>query len=1670
MDTNRQHDVGSVREQAPGGGDAGGGADAPSKAEILRAVLAEFEAGEPAALLAPLLFSRPPAEDLAPFAISTLARAARAAASVLTRHRPGEPVIAVERLEGMGPGGGALGLVTVANDDMAFLFDSVTAELADTAAAVHFVSHPILDATRDETGLLVGFSASHAANGAGASTDAPSRVSLIQLGVDLPDASAAESLAERLAAILSQVRRANEDFGAMRGRVSRAVAAIRARAASLPTDAAGIEPGGYAADLEEAASLLEWLRDDNFIFLGIREYDYVPDGGEEALRRREEGGLGILADPSVNVLRRDGRPLVTTPEIRAFLEAPAPIIVTKANMRSVVHRRAYMDYVGVKLFEGEGGRLSGEMRLVGLFSSSAYNRSILEIPYLRLKANTVIARSGLRPGSHSAKALLNALESYPRDDLFQIDVERLERFSSEIVTLGERPRTRVLARVDKFDRFVSLLVFVPRDRYDSRLRERIGALLADAYDGHVSAYYPAFPEGFLARVHFIVGRRGGPTPQVDVSDLEIRIAELARTFDDAFLAALRAARADPELARILPGLPASYREEMPLVEAVGDVATIASLNSASPLGLDFFRREGLPDHVVGLKINHLGEPVVLSRRVPVLENMGFSVIAERTHAIRRPDRSEVYLHEMALTLPGGGAIPLEDAGLRLEETFAAVWAGRVENDLFNALVLEAGFTVAQANVLRAYARYLRQASGGGASFEALGGALRRNPAIARLLWQLFDASLNPALAKSRGESRPGDEASVEPEERFRAVAARRGAQAPYAAILEALDAVDSLDDDRAIRRFAGAILATLRTNFYAVSGLSTDEASEPGRVDPALAFKLDPALVEGLPEPVPYREIFVFDGRVEGVHLRFGAVARGGLRWSDRREDYRTEILGLVKAQQVKNAVIVPVGAKGGFYPKRLPDPAADREAWAKAGRAAYVVFVDSLLSVTDDIEGERVEPPALVARHDGDDPYFVVAADKGTATFSDTANAISQARGFWLDDAFASGGSAGYDHKAMGITARGAWEAVKRHFREIGRDIQREPFTVAGCGDMSGDVFGNGMLLSEQTRLLAAFDHRDIFIDPDPDAATSFAERRRLFALPRSSWQDYDRSKLSAGAMIVSRREKEVRLTPEAAAAIGWTGAKSATPTEIITAILKSPVDLLWFGGIGTYVRASTESNAEVGDRANDGLRVTGREIRARIVGEGANLGVTQKGRIEFARAGGRINSDAIDNSAGVNTSDVEVNIKIAFKGPLDSGRIDRPERDALLKDMTDEVARLVLANNYEQTLAISVEERAGAAALPLQGRFMTALEETGRLKRDLEALPSDAVLAERRGAGRGLTRPEIGVLLAYSKIKLFDALVASDLGQDPYLAGRLHAYFPGPMRQRFAAEIDNHRLAREIVCTQLANEAVNRLGPTFVTELRDASGVAPGGIVRAFVAAADGFDAGALKARIDALDGRIDGGAQNEFYEALTAFLRRLTRWFVRNERFETGIGPAVEALRAVRRSVGDRLPELATERAQGEFAEREASIHEKGAPDDLARDLALLPLLALLPDIAAVSRETGVPLERTVSGYFTVTRHFRIGRLEGALASLKPTDYYESLALARAGAEFAGARRRLAVAALSAHPEADNPAEAWSAAQGPRVGQVIAQIAALAGAGEASVSRLTVAAGLLSDLSAG
>jgi glutamate dehydrogenase len=1572
------------------------------------------------------LFGRAAPEDLAAYAAADLAALAAGAFAHLGQARPrGRHLLRI----GEPPPGlrNDITLIEIVNDNMPFLLDSTLAEIAEHGVELRLVAHPILAVERDGEGRLTGF-------GGLASQAEPAlrRESLIQIHVErIIDAARIGRLSEGLDRVYADVRISVADWRAMRARIGAAIVEYKASPPPLAADEVG-----------EAIAFLEWLEDDNFTFLGLREYRLeatASPAGAYQLDALGGSGLGTLRDPDVRVLKR-GRELVTvTPEVLEFLREPHPLIITKANVKSRVHRRVHMDYIGIKMF-GQDGRLEGELRLVGLFTSSAYTGSTHDIPYLRLKVARVLTLARLDPSSHSGKVLTTVLESYPRDELFQVDIDTLSRFSGEIARLYERPRLRVLARPDRFDRFVSILTFIPRDRYDTRVRQRVGEYLRQAYRGRLSAVYPFYPEGPLVRTHYIIGRDEGATPQISRPDLEAAVAAIVRTWSDAVSDALGEEFGDAgrRLAETYAtAFSAAYMEAYPVDQALADMAIIEKLSPARPRRFVVSHKPGEPRPAVRLKVFAFDRPIPLSERVPRLEHMGFKVVSEQTHEVNRgQERPTIWLHDMALEPRARGEVD----GDKIEAMLATIFRGEAESDGFNALVLHAGLGWREIVILRTLARYLRQIRIG-YSQDYMWDTLCKYPAHAKALVELFNCRFDPHADLSGGS---------------RADQERRIHQAFDALLAE----VASLDEDNILRRFRNLIGAAVRTNFFQLAG--------DGLPTSTIALKFDSAMIDDLPVPRPLYEITVYSPRVEGIHLRFGKVARGGLRWSDRPQDFRTEVLGLVKAQQVKNAVIVPVGAKGGFVAKMLP-AAGTREAWLNEGIAAYRLFVGTLLAMTDNIDAaDRVIGPSQTVCHDGEDPYLVVAADKGTATFSDLANGLALDRHFWLGDAFASGGSAGYDHKKMGITARGAWEAVKRHFREIDIDIQSQPFTVVGIGDMSGDVFGNAMLLSPQIRLVAAFDHRDIFIDPDPDPARSLAERARLFALPRSSWQDYDKALLSPGGGVFSRSAKEIVLSPQVQALLRIER-RSAAPSEILRAILKVTADLIFFGGIGTYVRASSEGDEAASDRANDAIRLKASELHCKIIGEGANLGMTQLARIEAAQRGIRLNTDAIDNSAGVNTSDVEVNIKIALSAACRDGRLDLPARNALLASMTDEVAELVLRNNYQQSLALSLARTAGALDLSDAQRLMQSLEAAGRLDRAVEFLPDDATLAERAQTGTGLTRPELAVLLAYAKLALHDELLHSSVPDDPYLAKDLFRYFPKILAADYPDTIIGHRLRRDITATALANALINRGGPSIVTRLAAETGAGAAAIVRSFAVVRDSFSLTELNQQINALDNRIAGSVQLELYAAVQRLLISRLAWFVRHVDFSVGLeaivarfAQGVDTLSACLAMVS---PPAQVERRLA----RAGQLRQDKVPEALALHLASLEELAAAPDIVLVGEACQRPVPSVAATFFRVDARFGLGTLIAAARAVPAADPYDRLALDGALGDIESARRQLTQAVLLKAPTGiygDEALAAWMAGQG-ETAERAARAMAEAATGRLSVSRLVVAAGLIGGL---
>jgi glutamate dehydrogenase len=1321
------------------------------------------------------------------------------------------------------------------------------------------------------------------------------------------------------------------------------------------------------------------MHDGHFVFMGYRYYHLKRGRSRDALVREAGSGLGILRDRSM------AKPIVLTGHLRQQARSPELLVLTKANSKSTVHRSSYLDYVGVKTFD-VAGRVNGEHRFLGLWTSSAYHKPPAEIPLLRRKLEAVIQHFGLPAQSHDAKSVVNVIETFPRDELFQTPVNELIASVRGIVNLYERRRVRLFVRRDQYERFYSCLVYVPRDRYNTEVRERIERIVRERFGGtHVESQVQ-ISDSALARLHLLVRTPQGTRTVEDVGSVEAEIAAAAATWDDRLqqtLISRSVERGQVERAtRVAKAFPPAYRADVAPAQAIEDIADLEAV-AANPATPQINLRAGERAGRLHLRILQAGDPISISDILPMLENFGLRVLAEHPYRIE----TGVWIQEFDLEARDAKRFDVPALEPLFKEAFLAAWRGEIENDGFNRLLLCASLSAREIVVLRAYCRYLLQ-TGIPFSQAYMERVLVAQSPIARSLVRLFQTQFAPDV-------------------KSREAAAERGAKS----ILTALDRVASLDDDRILRAYLAVIRATLRTNYYQLTDGSPDGA--PGTPKSWVSFKLDPHAIPELPLPRPKFEIFVYSPRVEGVHLRMAYVARGGLRWSDRREDFRTEVLGLMKAQNVKNSVIVPAGAKGGFYPKRLP-AGGSREDVMKEGIASYQTFIRGLLDVTDNIvNGKTVARPGLV-RRDGDDPYLVVAADKGTATFSDIANAISIEYGHWLGDAFASGGSVGYDHKGMGITARGAWECVKRHFRELGTDIQTQDFTCAGIGDMSGDVFGNGMLLSKHTLLVAAFDHRHIFLDPNPAAAAAFRERERLFKLPRSSWDDYSRKLISRGGGVWPRTAKSIPLSMEAQKLLALNAA-AATPVDVMRAILRMKVDLLWNGGIGTYVKAYGESHAEVRDRANDAIRADGREIRAKVVGEGGNLGCTQKGRVEYAQtggpeqAGGRINTDFIDNSAGVNTSDVEVNIKILLADVARGGRFTRAARNKLLASMTNEVGDIVLHNNYLQSQALSVLEQRASERLSEYQSVIRSLERGRHLNRVIEFLPGDDEFLERRKQRLGLTRPELAVVLAYSKIWLSNHLLDSDLPDDPYFASEVQRYFPTAIRKRYVREIQRHKLRREIVTTQTTNSLVNRMGPVFVMRAQEETEANPAAIARAYSIAREIFAMRTLWFDIEALDNKVAASVQYGMFYRAARLLRHTSYWLLRErgqdlhiENTVRELKPGVEDLAtAVDGVIGGGAREL----HDSAFAELTAG----GVPEKLARRVACLAVLEPALDIVAMARKERQPVAQVARAYFELGVHIGLDWLHGEIDRLSVDGTWQ-----------ATARTGLRDAAMRAHRE--------------------------------------------------
>ncbi len=1515
-------------------------------------------------------------------------------------------------------------VVEVVTDDMPFLLASVVTTLTRRGLGVNWVLHPILAVQRDEAGRLAAVFDPRAADAA------LPRESFMHVEVTRqPDPITAEIAAE-VEEILAEVRLAVADWRPMVARLEQTAEELRANATRAD-----------AEDLAEAGAFLEWMSSHNFTFLGYRAY---------VLRHAEDGvlmadivtdaGLGLLRDRAEPIFAdlRENEPL--SPAARDFVLGPQLLTVSKSDRRSRVHRDVPMDTVIVKRFEPDG-TVSGGQLFAGLFAAAAYNRSARNIPVLRRKVARILDRAGVIPRSHDGRTLMNIVENLPRDELFQASEAHLLATSLGILRLQFRPRVAVFLRRDDFNRFVSCLVYVPRDRYSTAIRQAVQRILAKAFGGSVTTHYGEVGDAPLARLQVFIKTTPGQVPAVDPAHLEAQIHAATRAWADNLYDALIAAHGE-ELGlnlwqRFGEAFPTSYGEAFSVDEAVADIALIERTVDQADMVLHLYRPFAGAEFQMRLKMFNLDVPVILSTVMPMLEDLGLTITEEMPYAVAMAGDvpRTVYIHDFALETRSRAEVDIGQLRDRFEDAFLKIWHGETECDGFNALVILEDLTWREAMILRAYAKYLRQA-GIAFSQDYMEETLARYPSIARLIVRLFQAYFDP---------------DADTERSLKTEAAR-------AELTESLDAVENADHDRILRRFINLVESTLRTNYFQTDG--------HGRPRPYFSIKLNSAVVDDLPEPRPFVEIFVYSPQVEGIHLRAGRVARGGLRWSDRREDFRTEVLGLMKAQVVKNAVIVPVGAKGGFVVKR-PPAGGGRDAYLATGVACYRTFIRGLLDITDNRAGDTIVPPPSVVRRDDDDPYLVVAADKGTATFSDFANEEASSYGFWLGDAFASGGGNGYDHKKMGITAKGAWESVKRHFREIGHDTQSQPFTVIGVGDMSGDVFGNGMLLSRQIKLLAAFNHLHIFIDPDPDPERSFVERQRLFETPQSTWADYSTDVLSPGGGVFNRRAKLLTLTSEIRALLGIIQERM-TPTELIRRLLAAQVDLLWFGGIGTYVKASDETNADAGDRANDAVRINAKDLRCKVIGEGANLGITQLGRIEFAQSGGRLNTDFIDNSAGVDCSDHEVNIKILLDAAVRDGDLTLKQRNGLLAEMTDAVSDLVLRDNYLQTQAISMICAQGGAKLDGQVRLIRHLERQKRLNREVEDLPDDDELARRAAARQGLTRPEIAVLFSYTKIWVYDAVLDSELPDDRALSGDAIRYFPPRLHEAFADRIGDHRLRRELIATSVTNSLINRVGGAFVLDIMEKTGGTPVDVARAYLVAREVFGLRDAWSAIEALDLSVPTATQMRLNDQVLALLEHATLWFLRHDDAPLDISGTVEAFAGPVATLAGEIETLLPETARTCIHGVAESHESEGVPADTALAIARLERMPAACDIVRIAAVHGRPLGDCARAYFSLGEDLGFDWLRVQASRAPVSGHWQRLAVSALTDELFASQARLAETIV--HRPAEEPQTAmaaWSKANATLLNRTNTLLAEFRDAEKMDFAMLTVASRYLRTL---
>ncbi|MFP5307924.1 MAG: NAD-glutamate dehydrogenase, partial [Gammaproteobacteria bacterium] len=1480
-------------------------------------------------------------------------------------------------------------------EDVPFLVDSIYMAVRSAGSSIDWTVHPVLAVRRDDAGRLQQVRPVVAGVG---STESLIHIEFEPLASD----AAYAALEADVRQVVHDLHIVVVDFPAMRARLREVADALRE-----------VPPGASAEDFAEAQAFLAWLDAGHFTFLGVSETEVVPGDGRGHFALKPEASLGLarsgarFADPDQ---------LIAPPEeLDKYTESTRVIVVTKANHRSTVHHPEYIDVVSVRRFNPDGS-VRGICRLIGLFSAEAYTERPRNIPLIRRKAEYLLQRSRLREDSHSGKNLRDILYQLPRDELFQSSEEELFEVCTGIRALRDRHQLKLFMRRDRYGRFYSCMVYLPRDRYARELRDRIAGELTSIFNATGIDRNTEFLRSGLARIHYIVRTPPGTTIPLSPAEVESRILAATRSWRDQLREILqRSGTAAGRAAAFVDGFPLSYQESVQPLEAAADLQYLVQLGAERPVLPRLLVDTAAAGKVcpTALKLYCWKNPLPLSDVLPTLENFGLCVIWQDPTRVQPRGTEAVWIQEFQIQVAGDCALAPAQQRDYFESAFLSTWHGETENDGLNRLVLLGGLDARQIVCLRTLTKYLIQ-TGLPYSQDYMERLLAEHAPIANLLVRLFETRFDPQLTDP--VRRRDDEIAI--------------AQA----LDERLDKVATLDGDRVLRAYTAVVRAALRTNYF--------QPTADGARKTYVSIKLDPRKVPELPAPLPMFEIFVYAPEVEGIHLRGGKVARGGLRWSDRRQDFRTEVLGLMKAQMVKNAIIVPVGAKGGFVVKK--GDASNREAWLKQGVECYKTFVRGLLDITDNRVGDDIVPPQAVVRYDEDDPYLVVAADKGTATFSDIANGLAADYGFWLGDCFASGGSAGYDHKKMGITARGAWESVKRHFREIPRrddagrgiDIQNEPFTVVGIGDMSGDVFGNGMLLSRTIRLIAAFDHRHIFIDPDPDPETSYRERERLFQLPRSSWDDYDKSLISPGGGVYARNLKLIKLSEQARQALDIEQT-NVTPHQLMRAILKAPVDLLWNGGIGTYVKHHQQSNEECGDRANDAIRVNGRDLCCKVVGEGGNLGLTQLGRIEAALHGVRLNTDFIDNAGGVHSSDREVNIKIPLNQLLREGGLTREVRDPFLARMTDEIAGAVLRDNYVQSLAVSLLERDAPSRLDEHANLMRTLERDGLLARGVEFLPDDEGLKERRAAGRGLTRPELSVLVSYSKISLYDAVVKSDVADDPFFGRDLLSYFPAQMVEQYRDVLLKHRLRREIIATILSNAVVNRMGFAFAHRFAEDHGVPRAEIVKAYAIAHEIYEGDRYWLPIQALDLQVPAPVQLRLFGRAIGLMKHVTTWLLNYRWSARPIDDAVKTFRKGINELSALMPDCLPGSYRADWDKAVAGMRADGVPEPLAVQLANTMVLGSAPDIIELADHAQVPLTEAAGVYFLIGDRLRILWLLSSIIGFSVGSKWQALARSNLREDTYRLHRQVAARILSQPGEnSEARIDAWIAGNEEKV----------------------------------